>query len=232
MVRTRLLNKYKKDKSEVNRKAYKRQRNICVNLLKKTKFSYFQNIKPSLICDNKRFWLVVKPLFSDKKLQTTSNTITLIENNDIISDDQKLAQIFNNFFSNAVKDLNIPYVKPFASKSSSITHSYPVTNAIFKYKHHPSILKIKNNIKENDNFSFQATNLMFVNREIEKLDSSKATSCESLTAKVNKDLKIILSPVIVYYFNEFVETGIFPSNLKIADVSPVFKKNAKECKEN
>ena len=51
-----------------------------------------------------------------------------------------------------------------------MTRSDPVTGAIIKNEHHPSILKIKENMKENDNFSFKATNLMCVNREIEKLD--------------------------------------------------------------
>ena len=65
MKRTQLRNKYRKEKNEVNERAYKK-RNMCVNLLKKVKTSYFGNLKPSCICDNKKFWSTVKPLLSEK----------------------------------------------------------------------------------------------------------------------------------------------------------------------
>ena len=52
MKRSRLRNKYLKDKNDDNTEAYKRQRNKCVSLLKKT--TYFGNLNPSAICDNKK----------------------------------------------------------------------------------------------------------------------------------------------------------------------------------
>ena len=44
MHRTRLLNKYKKEKTNENLEAYKRQRNKCVKMLRKAKFNYFKNL--------------------------------------------------------------------------------------------------------------------------------------------------------------------------------------------
>ena len=90
MKRSRLRNKYLKNKTETNKLAYKKQRNLCVNLLKKVKTSYFEKLKPSNICDNKKFWKTVKPLFSEKAMST--DKITLIENNVIVSEDQKVAE--------------------------------------------------------------------------------------------------------------------------------------------
>ena len=107
--RARLLNIYRKTKTDENYESYKKQRNFCVNLLKKTKFHYYGNLNPSEVCDNKRFWQIVKPLFSDKKLPTLSSTINLIEDDKIISNDEQLAQIFSTFFSNAVRNLNISF---------------------------------------------------------------------------------------------------------------------------
>ena len=37
----------------------------------------------------------------------STDDITLIENNNIISDDKDVAEVFNSFFINAVKNLNI-----------------------------------------------------------------------------------------------------------------------------
>ena len=55
MTRTRLRNKYRKNKNEVNKRAYANQRNLCTKLLKKAKTSYFENLRPSSISDNKKF---------------------------------------------------------------------------------------------------------------------------------------------------------------------------------
>ena len=56
MKRTRLRNKYLSERSDSNAAAYKRQRNKCVALLRKAKKSYFGQLKPSDICDNKFIW--------------------------------------------------------------------------------------------------------------------------------------------------------------------------------
>ena len=68
-------------------KLTKKQRNKCVSLLKEAKKAYFGNLQPSKICDNKKFWKTVNPLFTEKA--TSTDNITLIENNEIVSDDQK-----------------------------------------------------------------------------------------------------------------------------------------------
>ena len=80
----------------------------------------------------------VGPLFNEKTVSTDS--ITLIEDNVMVSDDAKLSEIFNEFFGTAVKSLNIP---PYEPCLENITPSDdPVQNIIGKYKDHPSILKI------------------------------------------------------------------------------------------
>ena len=48
----------------------------------------------------------MKPLLSDKS--KGNHRITLVKGNDIISDDKEIADNVSNFFSNAVKNLQIP----------------------------------------------------------------------------------------------------------------------------
>ena len=62
--RSKLCNRFLKEKSEVSRKAYTTQRNYCVNLLRTTKRGHLANIKVNNITDNKKFWQTVEPLFS------------------------------------------------------------------------------------------------------------------------------------------------------------------------
>ena len=129
-----------------------RQRNVCTNLLKKAKAGYFENLKPSSITDNKTFWKNVKPLFSDKSL--FSDNISLVENNPIITDDAKMAEIFNSHFSNAVERLCISF--PYESIPSEFDNDDPILSAIEKYKSHPSIMKIKDVVDNTSIFSFKS----------------------------------------------------------------------------
>ena len=141
MKRTRLLKNFRNNRSAENELAYKRQRNYCTNLLRRTKTTYYGNLNPSQICDNKKFWNTVKPLLSDKCMVTDS--ITLTENNKLVSEDKEVANIFNNFFSTAVKGLNIDYYEHFSWDCVFSESEDPITRAIEKYSKHPSIVKIK-----------------------------------------------------------------------------------------
>ena len=233
MIRTRLLNNYRSCRTEDKLNAYKKQRNYCTNLLKYTKKCYYGNLNVSQICDNKKFWQTVKPLFSEKALSSHANGISLVEGENVISNDEQLTEIFNEFFSNAVKNLDISlHLTSESSNCSFPEDTDPIIIAIAKYENHPSIHKIKDKFRENDNFSFKRTDVASVCMEIEKLDLSKAECSDSLPARVLKDLNNIISPEIARYFNECIKIGNFPQNLKLADVSPIYKKKDKQCKEN
>ena len=61
----------------------------------------FVNPDVNSISDNKKFWQIVKPLFSNKvKVKTT---IKLVENNQMIDDEIETAKLFNEYFVNIVK---------------------------------------------------------------------------------------------------------------------------------
>ena len=96
MTRSRLKNAYLKTRSSKNWENYKKQRNFCTNLLKKTKSEYFRNLNIKELNDNKKFWKKIKPFFSDKGLET--NNIILKEKNELITNSSTLANLFNNYF--------------------------------------------------------------------------------------------------------------------------------------
>ena len=63
--------------------------NFCVNLLRKTKKEYFENINDKEINDNKK---LIRPLFSNKGLNT--NKLMLIEINNLISEESVHEPVF------------------------------------------------------------------------------------------------------------------------------------------
>ena len=102
------------------------------------------------ITDNKNFWRVVKPSFSNKILGT--NRVILRDGSKIISDTKKVADTFNKFFVNIGNTLKIDNDKQFLVETSDVFD--PVLKAIKKYSAHPSILSIKENMNSNV-FSFR-----------------------------------------------------------------------------
>ena len=230
MKRTMLLNNFRKNKSENNWIAFKKQRNYCVKLLRETKKLYFSKLEPSNIANNKKFWKTVKPFFSDKTV--TADDILLIENDKIISDSKSIADIFGEFFSNSVKNLKIENSDAFDNQTPKYTLKDPVKNAIEKYKEHPSILKIKEYFPNSKKFVFQKTNLEEITNEINNLVISKASPIDSIPPIIIKNHIGIIGAKIEIDFNKAIADGFFPNHMKLADVTPVFKKEDKHLKSN
>ena len=90
MTRTRLLNKLRKFNCPGNQLTYKRQRNYCLKLLKRSKKDFYNNLKVKQVTDNKDFWKTIKPNFTDKVLK--DEKIVLVEDDKVITADTDLAE--------------------------------------------------------------------------------------------------------------------------------------------
>ena len=148
MKRSRHRNKFLRDRTEMSRKEYKKQRNFCVNLLKNAKKDHFANLDVNSVLDNRKFWQNVKPLFSNKFKAKTA--IKLIENGETIDNEIKIAKIFNEYFVNTVKNLGILIEK----ESATFTENNLSEVALSKYKNHPSINAITKRMKNLSNITF------------------------------------------------------------------------------
>ena len=83
MHRSRLRNKFLRERTNESKIAYNKQRNICVSLLRKTKRDYFANLVTKIMKDNRKFWKTVNILFSEKSYSKES--ISLISKNGVIT---------------------------------------------------------------------------------------------------------------------------------------------------
>ena len=70
----------------------------------KVKF-FFNNINPEFVSGNKLFWKTVKPLFSNE--DSYNANIKLTDKDEIIQNDENVAEILNSFFGNAVSSLKL-----------------------------------------------------------------------------------------------------------------------------
>ena len=130
----------------------------------------------------------------------------------------------NNFFKNAVLTLDIK------EKSYITNHNIPYitdpnAKAIEKYKFHPSILLIKEKTKcKANSFDFVPVTVNDAEKEIKKLNPNNATTFNTIPLKMLMKTSNISAQFIHKIFNKLVEPGVYPDNLKVVDITPVFKK--------
>ena len=110
--------------------------------------------------NNKKFWQVIKPFLSEKT--KSRKKITLIENDKLVSDNTEIANCLNNFFSNIIKNLEIPMYEVKDSFHQNIES--PTLKAVLKYRNRSSIIS---------NFSCIDKNTVL--KEIRNLNRAKAS---------------------------------------------------------
>ena len=151
MHRSQLETKYRKQPTDINTECYRKQKNFCSKLYKRERKKYYSNLHLKQFTDNKTFWQNMKPSLSDKYKATEK--ITLVSDDKIFSDDLEITEKFNKFFKNTVNNLNLSSNEDLLLSTTHL--SDPVQVAIEKYKSHPSILTIQNNVTIDQSFSFQ-----------------------------------------------------------------------------
>ena len=160
--------------------------------------------------DPRAFWIVIKP-FTHSKKNSGDNTITLKEDNEVITNSNIIALMFNDHFS----------------KIQNNSVDYPVIgNHYCSTDSHPSICAIRNNcptcIKS---FYFQLISPAEVQQLLGKLDPNKATGHGGIPANILRDCSKELALPLANLFNTSILFERFPSDWKLAEICPVFKKD-------
>ena len=98
-------------------------------------------------------------------------------------------------------------------------------DAIKEFEAHPSILKIKEHITIEEEFSFVEVSLETVNKELKALNTKKAFPFMNIPPQQLKDAIGVIDYFIQgIWNNEILVNRKFPDKLKVADISPVHKK--------
>ena len=92
--KSKTRNKYIKWPSRENFLAMKRAKNYSNNLTRTTKKNFFQSVTKSSFGNNTKFWNTVKSFLPNKGFLTDDN-IFINFNDDLVTDQTKLANLFN-----------------------------------------------------------------------------------------------------------------------------------------
>ena len=130
----------------------------------------------------------------------------------------------NSFFSNISKGLQLKEVN---ENNASI-----LEDVLDAFNSHPSTERIRGTVKTNEKFSFQPVPEDLVHEIISNVDDSKVTPVGDIPADMLKYAVDIHLPFITKIKNLSFENGCFPYELKLVEVSPIFKKSDDLDKEN
>ena len=220
MRRSALENKFYKNRSAENKKAYKKQKNYCNRLYKRERRKFYSQLNPKNVTDNKKFWGTVTPFFSNKGC--SKEDIVLVNGDEIISNNVEIAQTFNDFFKNCANSLKISENKFLLTDNKSVLGC--VDKAIKRFEIHPSIQRINENVQVNLRFSFSEVDIDDIKQEIKKLSNKKSGTFMNIPAKqLKQTIDIICEPLKCIWNEEVIQNKIFPSKLKLAEITPIFK---------
>ena len=139
MKRSQLEHKYISNFTVENMNKYKKHKNLCSKPYIKERKKFYSQLDIKTFTDNKLFWKTMKSFLCEKC--TFASKISLVHNNTVISDDQELADAFDNFFEHAVDNLGIKKYQSDHNVDINSISDDPIDYAIAKYKNYPSIIK-------------------------------------------------------------------------------------------
>ena len=230
MHKSKLKNRFNKDPTDINRRLYKKQRNHCVNLLKKEKKKYYNNLNMNIFEDNQKFWKTIKPLFSGKSNGPRKNII-ILENGVVTSNKQEAAEKRNSYFIDTVRNINIESFVPENINDINSDNSMDDIDIIINtYRGHPSILKIKEMMIISKRFEFKNMTPEEVEKEIKKLNPKNACWERSPTKILSTN--DIVSHHLSNIYNTSTNDQKYPISLKVADVTPIHKSKEKFLVKN
>ncbi len=97
-----MRNKFIKNRCNENWQAYRKQRNKCTSLNRQAKKAHFKCFTEEAGVASKDFYSVAG-IHIGNKTRSRNENYMLLENEEIIRDESKISEIFNDYFVNIVE---------------------------------------------------------------------------------------------------------------------------------
>ena len=228
-VKSMLRRTYERIPNNHNWSKFKAQRNKVTKMKRRALKIYFDkkcNDASSYDRGNSRvFWDAVKPFFSSKMVRN-HEIISLLEDNGTVENNQEnVCNVLNDHFVGITNDMS----------ETIDVHDLTVENITDHYSEHPSVTKINSQFSDKDNnaaFTFHHVQPEDIRTQLRNLNPRKSCGFDLIPAKLLKCAANVLSKTLTPIINESLCSATFPSRLKYAEVSPVFKRDDPLNKSN
>ncbi len=166
-----------------------------------TKKQYYDNLFNKYKGDIKGTWKTINEILSRTKRKSKFPKF-FRDGNEIVTSKLAIVNHFNSFFTN---------IGPKLSKLITVPEG----------KNYKQYLNNKLNL----NFKFKTVDTEQISKIIDKLKPKTSSGYDGISTKLLQTIKSAILKPITIIINQMLTTGIFPDKLKIAKVSPVYKKD-------
>lgn len=201
-----LSKKAKQTNTEIAWKLYRDARNLTNNIIKQSKRNYFKSNLDSVGNNPKKTWKIINEL-SYRQNNRSSRVSEIKVDNTTLTAPNDIAEAFNLHFTKVGENLAKEMID---STTDPISYLDPTDQV----------------------FSFKEIELYQVRLLLKKINTKKAAGLDNIPCNLLKIAADAVSPSLVCIFNQSIATGIFPSNWKMAKVSPIFKQGNKSDVNN
>ena len=196
-TKLKLLRKAKATRTEENWNKFKHYRNIYNSVLRKAKYFYWNDSIAKSADNPKQMWKVINAACNKSKKSNMIDKIK-VENN-IISDPQLIANLFNDHF---------------AEVGTKVADSIPPTNKDFsEYLPPPSPQSI----------FLRPVNELEIRETIQQMANKESCDNNGISFKLIKHISNHISKPLSHIFNLSIQQGNFPESLKTSMIIPIFK---------
>ena len=199
----------KKDASTESEIRYKNYRNCLTKIKRKAKTDYYINRCYALKSNVKKLWQLINNIIR-KSNDKTSIIEYITVKNIKYHDAKEVSNQFGTYYSELGEKLSLKL----QTKSNSITDY---------------LEKIKNNPKT---LFMSAITTKEIQKHIDKLPAKNSSGYDNISNILLKRIKLSISKPLSIIFNQSLQTGQFPENMKIAKIIPLFKRGLKHLIEN
>ena len=203
----KLYEKLLKRKTIKNEENYKNYKRLFESVKRRSKASYFKERLNKYKNDVKKTWDVIKEVIGNTKSMPQKLPKRLLVNNIEVFDKEQIAEQFNKYFTNVGPNLASMIPKTNKDFKSFLCGDYPLFNETPLADD-----EIKN---------------AFIS-----LKSNKSPGFDEISPNVIKFVVDILIEPIKHVFDLSLKNGIFPEQLKVARVTPIFKSGEKSLLSN
>ena len=205
----KLLNKkhtthtqYLLNPTKANRKRRNRARNIANAEREKAMNSYYNDMLNIEKANLRTLWKVAGSIINPSKMKSDTNIKSLKINNNTTSDNKKIAEAMNDFFSTVGK--------VYANKVKTEPNKFK------KYLSNPNTYSLD---------TLQDTTVEEVTKIITSLKSGKSAGDDGIKPGLLKQCCHELKTPITHLMNLSLRNSTVPEKLKLAKVIPIYKKN-------
>ena len=175
---------------------YREIRNRVTSLLRKAKIDYFKKQFLESSGNSKKSWNLINKILKRKSKQ--KNETNFVINGNSTNDPNLISNCFNDFFVNVATDL---------------TNNLPNS-----HRHFSDFL----DNEVHSRFNFSEIDLDVINKVFEGFKES-TPGCDEVPIGILKSVLDVIGPEIIHICNLSLRSGRFPTELKIAKVTPIHK---------